>query len=98
MTMQCSMQKKIRLYEKVDISVQKATECMEVIDSVMSYLAEGRNLVSKVAAGENLGDLHKFSINLEAMSRIIADFKYGSFGRIVDNMQDLARFAEDGSI
>ena len=92
------MPMKIKLHEKEDFSVQKAKECMEDIDFVMAYLEAGKKLVSKVANGENLGDLHKFSIDLEALSQMIAGFKHGSFSHIVDNMQDLARFAEDGSI
>ena len=92
------MPMKIKLHEKEDLSVQKAKECMKEIDFVMVYLEAGRKLVSKVANGENLGDLQKFSIDLEALSHMITDLKRDSFGRIVDNMQDLARFAEDGSI
>lgn len=92
------MPMKIKLHEKEDLSVQKAKECMKEIDFVMAYLDAGKKLVSKVSNGENIGDLHKFSINLEDLSHMITDLKQGSFNRIVDNMQDLARFAEDGSI
>lgn len=89
---------KIKLHEKEDLSIQKAKECLKEIDFVMAYLDAGKKLVSKVANGENLGDLDEFSIDLEDLSHMITDFKQGSFNRIVDNMQDLARFAEDGSI
>lgn len=89
---------KIKLHEKEDLRVQKAKECIEDIDYMMSYLEAGKKLVSKVANGENLGDLDKFSLDLEEAASMIAEFKWGVLGRTVDNMKDLARFAEDGSI
>lgn len=65
---------------------------------MVSCLEEGKKLVSKVANGENLGDLDKFSLDLEALAGMIAEFKWGVLGRTVDNMKDIVRFAADGSI
>jgi len=89
---------KIKLHEKEDLSVRKAEEAMADLTTMIGYMKDCQDYLRKVALKKDIGDAQEFSEDLMDLSKILNGFKNGTISSVVDNMQDLARFAADGSI